>query len=87
MLGDSALLVVLQALGEQLGTGGDGEQRVAQVMAEHGNELFAHFGHGPLLAQCLLGALGAFFAFDLDGQQPGEGFHHRLDGTAFKRCG
>ncbi|MNE97539.1 hypothetical protein D3C80_1959070 [compost metagenome] len=56
-------------------------------MAEHGNELFAHFGHGPLLAQGLFGALGAFLAFDLDGQQPGEGFHHRLDGTAFKRCG
>jgi len=57
VLGDDAVLLVLQALGQQFGPRGDGEQRVAQVVAEHGNELLAQFGHGPFLKQRPLGAL------------------------------
>jgi len=83
---DCTVLVIIQSLGQQFGTRSNGEQRVAQVMTQHGNELFAHFCHGPLLAQGALGALGVFLALDLDGQQAGERLHHWLDRAAPECC-
>ncbi|MNN71312.1 hypothetical protein D3C81_1872370 [compost metagenome] len=70
--GDRAVLVVVQALSQQFGACGDGEQRIAQIMAEHCDELFAHFSHRPFLAQGALGVLDALLTLDLDGQQAGE---------------
>jgi len=81
---DGAVLVILKALGQQFGPSGNGEQRVAQVVAKHCDELLAYFGHGTLLAQGALGALGVFLAFDLDGQQAGERLHHGLDRAALE---
>ncbi|MNQ88552.1 hypothetical protein D3C85_1038190 [compost metagenome] len=86
VLHDCAALFVGDLAQQQFGAGRNGEQRVTQVMTEHGDKLFAQFGDFPLLLQLRFGALNVFLALDLNRQQPGKGFHHRLDGTALELC-
>jgi hypothetical protein len=65
------------AADQQLGRRAHRGQRVAQVMAQHGDELLAQLGRGALGLQRDFGALLAVFVFQLARDQVGEGGEHR----------
>jgi hypothetical protein len=71
---------------EHFGASADREQRVTQVVAEHGNELFAQLGGFALLQQRGFGELRVFLGFDLQRKHPRERLHGALDAAGLELC-